>query len=91
MIDVRGVYWEGTLNGDTEGDLTDSEGLAYAGVLATDYYATEDLDTGLGALDNLYVDVQRIAGAEFWDVIAQDAASTLSRMFMDFQSLRSSG
>ena len=40
-LQVRGVNREGTLNADTEGDLTDGEGLTDAGALATDADALE--------------------------------------------------
>ena len=62
---------EGTLNADTEGDLTDGESLADARTLAADANALEELNTLGVALDNLYVYVEGIAWAESRDVVAQ--------------------
>ena len=71
MIDVGRVHREGTLNTDTEGHLTDGEGLANAAILATDYDTFEDLHTGLVTFDNLHVNVKGIAGTEIRNIIAQ--------------------
>ena len=60
---------EGTLNADTEGNLTDSEGLTDAGALTTDADALEELRTLVVALDNLYVNVEGIAWAEGRDIV----------------------
>ena len=62
-LQVRGVNREGTLNADTEGDLTDGEGLTDAGTLTTDADALEQLCTLVVTLDNLYVNVEGIAWA----------------------------
>ena len=70
-LQVRGVNREGTLNADTEGDLTDGEGLTDAGALTTDADALEQLCTLVVALDNLYVYVEGIAWAEGRDIVAQ--------------------
>ena len=70
-LQVRGVNREGTLNADTEGDLTDGEGLTDAGTLTTDADALEQLCTLVVTLDNLYVNVEGIAWAKGRDIVAQ--------------------
>ena len=71
LVNVWGVHWEGTLHTNTEGNLTDGEGLADAGVLTLDHNTTENLHTGLGALDDLDVNVEGVTGAELWNIVAQ--------------------
>src|SRR5699024_4915260 len=50
------------------------EGLTDAAALAPDHHAPEDLDTLLGALDDLDVHVKRVAGPKFGDVVAEGLA-----------------
>ena len=65
------VHREGALDADAEADLADGERLADAIALAPDDDALEDLDARAGALDDLDVDLERVAGTEVRDVGAQ--------------------
>ncbi len=91
MIDVWGVHWESTLHADAEGHLADGEGLADTGVLTTDNNAAEHLDTGLGALDDLDVNVEGIAWAEIWDVGTQLCCIDLVKNMHGYNPSCSSG
>lgn len=71
LLQVRGVYREGTLNTDTEGNLADRERLTDAVTLTTNDEASEDLGTGNRTLDNLDVYVEGIARTEVRDIVAQ--------------------
>src|SRR6478735_8122454 len=71
LLDDRGVDREGALDADAEADLANGEGLADTVALAADGDALEDLDAGARALDDLDVDLQRVAGTEVRDVAAK--------------------
>src|SRR5690606_7504485 len=58
---------------DTERHLAHGEGLADTAALAPDDDALEDLDTFLGALDDLHMHIQGVARTEIGDIAAQRA------------------
>src|SRR5699024_9102689 len=60
-----------TLDADTEGDLTHGEGLTDATALTADDNTLEELGTGVGAFDDLDVNVEGVTGAESRNVVAQ--------------------
>src|SRR5215211_7856411 len=66
-LDLRRVQRERALHADAEGLLADREGLAHALALALDDHALEDLGAAAGALDDLEVDTDAIAGLEGGD------------------------
>src|SRR5215218_514954 len=63
-LDLGRVHGEGALHTHAEGLLADGEGLADPLALALDHDAFEDLGTTAGALDDLEVDADAIAGLE---------------------------
>src|SRR5690606_15653710 len=67
-LDRRGVHREGALDADAEADLADGERLTDAVAAAGDDDALERLDAGAGALDDLDVHLEGVAGAELGDV-----------------------
>src|SRR5699024_3774624 len=73
-VDVGRVHGERALDTHAERHLADGEGLTDAAALAPDHHAPEDLDTLLGALDDLDVHVKRVAGPKFGDVVAEGLA-----------------
>src|SRR5215207_11221576 len=66
-LDLGRVHGERALDADAEGLLADREGLAHSLALALDDDALEDLGTTAGALDDLEVDADAIAGLEGGD------------------------
>src|SRR5689334_454419 len=70
LLEDRGVQREGALDTDAEGDLPDGEAATDARALDPDHDALELLDAGARALDDLHVDVDRVAGAELREVVA---------------------
>src|SRR5918997_4673359 len=66
-LDLRRVHGERALDADAEGLLADGEGLANPLALALDDDALEDLGTTAGALDDLEVDADAVAGLEGGD------------------------
>ena len=66
-LDLRRVHGERALHADAEGLLADGEGLADALALALDDDALEDLGPAAGALDDLEVDADAVAGLEGGD------------------------
>jgi hypothetical protein len=65
------VNWEGTFYSNTVRNLTDCESFANAIALAADNNSLEDLDTALATFDNANVDLELIACAKLWDVMAK--------------------
>src|ERR687893_2945305 len=61
------MHGERALHADAEGLLANGEGLADPLALALDHNAFEDLGTTAGALDDLEVDADAIAGLEGGD------------------------
>ena len=64
------VQRERALDADAEADLADGEGFAHAIALAADDDTLEDLDARAGALDDLDVDLDGVAGTEGGDIAA---------------------
>src|SRR5664279_1349245 len=73
LLDDRCVQREGALDADAVAHLADREGLAYTRTLQADDDTLEHLDPGLVALDDSYVDLERVAGSELREVGAQRA------------------
>ena len=71
VVDDRGVYGERTLNADLEADLANAERLANAFTRATDDNTLENLDTRARTFDDVDVNLDGVAGAEIWNVVAQ--------------------
>src|SRR4029078_1288187 len=71
VIDVGRMHREGPLDADAVAFLAHGEGLADATALAAKDDTLEDLDALLGALDDLDVHIDGVAGAEVRDVVAQ--------------------
>src|SRR5471030_1176846 len=71
LVDDRRVHREGALDPDAEADLAHGERLTDAVALTPDGDALEDLDARASALDDLDVDLERVARAEMRDVGAQ--------------------
>jgi hypothetical protein len=65
------VHWEGTLNTNTVGNLTNGESLAQAIALAAHNDSLEDLKAALATFDNTDVNLELITGTKLWDVMAQ--------------------
>jgi len=65
------MKWEGALDPDPERLLAHREGLTYAGALALDDDALEDLDAAALSFDHLEVDANGIAGLELGQVRPQ--------------------
>src|SRR5690348_11890894 len=70
LLEDRRVERERPLDTHTEGDLADRERASDAGALEPDHDALEDLDAGAGALRDLDVDLDGVAGAELGKVVA---------------------
>src|SRR5688500_5237458 len=77
LLEDRRVEREGPLDTHAEGDLADGEGTADAGALHANDDALELLYAGTAALDDLYVDVHGVAGAEVGDVVALEGIAEL--------------
>ncbi|VXB15296.1 hypothetical protein ARTHRO9V_120049 [Arthrobacter sp. 9V] len=71
LVDDRGVYREGTLYADTEGNLAHGEGFANAVTLAAQDEALEYLDTGVLAFDDVDVNLEGVARTELRNIITQ--------------------
>src|SRR6187551_3343689 len=71
LVDDRRVHREGALDADAEAHLAHGERLADAITLAPDGDTLEDLDARASALDDLDVDLERVAGTEVRDVGTQ--------------------
>ena len=71
VVDVGRMHREGALDADAVALLAHGEGLADAATLTAHHDALEDLDALLGALDDLDVHIDGVAGAEGRDVVAQ--------------------
>src|SRR5205085_10085535 len=69
-IDVRRIKREDALDALAEADLADGEAAAHAAVGAGDADAFEILDAGALAFDHLDADAERVARAEFGDILA---------------------
>jgi len=69
VVDYWGVNGEGTLNTHLEAHLADREGLANAVARTTDDNALEHLNTRTRTFDDVYVNLDVIAGTEVRNVV----------------------
>ena len=70
LVNDRGMQREGTLNTGPEAQLADGKGLLDATTGTRDDDPGEDLHTGTATLNNLDVDLHRVARTELGDVVA---------------------
>src|SRR5947207_91073 len=71
VVDGGRVHGERALDANAVALLAHRERLAHAAALTAQHDALEDLDALLGALDDLHVHIDGVAGAEGRDVVAQ--------------------
>jgi len=69
VVDYWGVNGEGTLDAHLEAHLADREGLTNAVARTTDYDALEHLNTRARTFDDVYVNLDVVAGTELRNVV----------------------
>jgi hypothetical protein len=64
------VNWPGALYANLERYLTNGEGLANTVSGTTDYNSLEKLNTAAATLNDIYVNLDGVAGSKIWNVVS---------------------
>ena len=71
LLNYRGVHRKSTLNTNTEGNLTYSEGFANTSALASNNKTFENLNTAVLTLNDVHMNIQGVAGCKFGNVVTK--------------------